>query len=445
MRINDVLSFLIDTIFAWYFLRRYQRQQPRKASFLVIVGYLFLLCTIYLYRVGVTSFAHRFALNIFRFTYRFVCYATFGLLSCKKDISHSIYHSLFVTLTYTLVHNIFLTPVTRPLLMGTAIITGINYIDRIICLLIIIISRVIIYFIVYKVTPYADTDIIYNSRYLVFTLIFITSIFLRYFQQMVNDHSEDIQLDANGLSLYFTISQLVFLICIVYQEVDRFKTIENIEYRIQNVAADAMLTNMKTQQLMDQQTRESRHNLKNHYLTLSILLRDGHIKEAQDYLDEELKNISNIYDNSYHTGNVLADGLLTTKLGPASKLDVKVDVIADFSQLNVISTNDICVILGNLIDNAVEGSMQGEKKEEQFIRIKGNVSAGFLIVNIENSCTKDLKIKGTSLLPLTTKKEKQFHGYGLQSVKKTIEKYHGELEIQAENGIFTAAVIIPLT
>ena len=111
--------------------------------------------------------------------------------------------------------------------------------------------------------------------------------------------------------------------------------------------------------------------------------------------------------------------------------DISFDLKLDFSKGNFISDFDLCVIWGNLLDNAIESCIK-LPSENRCIEIKGGVSANFILVRISNDFNGTLVMQNG--LPSTTKKDSVSHGFGLRNIEKTIKKYDGTITASTENG-----------
>ena len=138
---------------------------------------------------------------------------------------------------------------------------------------------------------------------------------------------------------------------------------------------------------------------------------------------------------------MMIDGLVNYKASYIRALHIdfsaEIRIPADIE----IQEENLCIILGNLLDNAVEGT---EKVTESQRRICMEImyKRGNLLILIENTCREEeLRFWGDSFL--TTKKGGN-HGIGLSSVEQAAEELHGSLEVHAEKGIFCASVILPV-
>lgn len=173
--------------------------------------------------------------------------------------------------------------------------------------------------------------------------------------------------------------------------------------------------------------RALRHDMKNHILALQVLVQRKEIEETNQYLDS-MKNFMTNPKEYVKTGNDTVDSLLNYKIQKANEvLNVVETKISIPEQLHLRSF-DLNVLLGNLLDNAIDASMQTEDKK---LRITIKLDKGILFLNICNSCQRIADGRNDFLE--TTKEDKVNHGIGLKNVRRIVEKYHGEIMFLCEN------------
>ena len=183
-----------------------------------------------------------------------------------------------------------------------------------------------------------------------------------------------------------------------------------------------------------------RHDMSNQLIILNHLLEEGKDEEARRQLDELSCFIKGkvIYSTS---GNIIIDGLVNYKLQSVASENIKVETeIVVPKQLN-IDIADFVTLLGNLLDNALE-ALKKVDREQRILTIKIMFSQERLIGRITNTYCGEIYLKDDKIL--TSKKEKQKHGYGLSNVEKIIKKYNGYMEIDYANWEFRVDFIIYL-
>ncbi|MGN0467347.1 MAG: sensor histidine kinase [Acutalibacteraceae bacterium] len=184
----------------------------------------------------------------------------------------------------------------------------------------------------------------------------------------------------------------------------------------------------------DEELRRFRHDYKNHMIVVNAYLESGKVDEAREYLESVNDNINGII-NKIKTGNFVSDAILNNKAVAAAKSEIKIN-FSGIIPSDGIKNEDLCTILSNLIDNAVEAceKLSGKKT----IEIEADVINGFFILSISNPALSD------SINLKTTKKNKKYHGIGIKNVERTVKNYKGAVTFSCENNIFTADVRMKL-
>lgn len=186
-------------------------------------------------------------------------------------------------------------------------------------------------------------------------------------------------------------------------------------------------------------SREVRHDIKNHLLMIYSYLENNNVVESKSYIS----SIIDVYQSKaeiVHTGYPAIDGLLNFKLLPAVEKGIKISVKAYLPSGLVFSSFDLTVILGNLIDNALEAVTL--VSENQFIDFRMNCAKGMMIIRISNPYKNAIKKENDIII--TSKADKINHGMGLRSVNETLKKYNGTTEIETHENIFTVTAALYL-
>lgn len=188
-----------------------------------------------------------------------------------------------------------------------------------------------------------------------------------------------------------------------------------------------------------EQVRTVRHDLVSHLAAIRNFTDNGDVELIKKYLDRLVSDIkkSEVYSN---TGNVAFDSIINYKLRNAKQEDIELDINIAVPQQLSIDVVDIIVIMGNIIDNALEAVA---KVREKSIRLEVRFSKGCLWVKIENSFSGEIKYDRNSLgKEILSLKSGNEHGYGLKNINKSVEKYNGYMKVSHTEDIFSTNVFL---
>lgn len=180
-----------------------------------------------------------------------------------------------------------------------------------------------------------------------------------------------------------------------------------------------------------------RHDMKNHLQAIFTDIKNGNIREAQQHISD-ITDAYNAVNEIIRTGYPAIDSLVNFKLQTAKQNGIKVNVNSTLPQGMNISSFDLTVIFGNLIDNALQAVSL--VPENGFIDLTIHYSKGMMLIKIVNPFVNEIKKSGDIII--TSKKDKENHGYGLASVKESVEKYNVTIEINPDDSIFTVKAIL---
>lgn len=206
--------------------------------------------------------------------------------------------------------------------------------------------------------------------------------------------------------------------------------------RFQSELVDRHYAEVET---MYRKMRGWRHDYHNHIQALKAHMELGHCDEARRYLDM-LNNDLTAVDTVIKTGNVMVDAILNSKLTMIREKGIHVDATAIVPREVPFSGIDLSVLIGNLLDNAMEACMQITNGEESFIRIYIDIIKKQLYISVTNSMNGRARRKG--LQYLSTKAG--LHGFGLIRIDRIASKYGGFVNRQSEEGIFATEILLPL-
>lgn len=188
----------------------------------------------------------------------------------------------------------------------------------------------------------------------------------------------------------------------------------------------------------DDALRAFRHDYKNHMLIVTSLLNAGLTDEAMDYL-EKVKVTSGVAQQTFSTGNFVVNAILNNKSELAKDYGIEMS-FTGVVPAQGIENDDLCTVVGNLIDNAIDGAKRAAEKK--YIRVKGAVRNGFFTLSVKNAVDGVVEIKNNKIK--TTKTDTKRHGIGLKNVAAVAKKYHGAAVFSCDETEFTADVTLQL-
>lgn len=181
------------------------------------------------------------------------------------------------------------------------------------------------------------------------------------------------------------------------------------------------------------------HDMRNHFVVLQNYLAYGKVAEAQSYL-ETLSGSKAIQDMERWTGIEAIEYILGQKISSAKEQQIKVTINAEYPKDCKIDPVDLCTILTNLLDNAIEGTVKNKEQTRRNIDITIRRIYQFILIRISNSAIEPPVLKNGQLI--TTKQDKRYHGWGMQSVKSAVEKYNGTVEYSYTDFMFTVSIML---
>ena len=181
-----------------------------------------------------------------------------------------------------------------------------------------------------------------------------------------------------------------------------------------------------------------RHDYHNHMQSVKAYLAMDSLEEARAYLDALEQDLDEI-NLLFNTGNINADAVLNAKISLAIKKGIQVDYKAAVPKTLAVSDSDLCVVIGNLIDNAVE-SCEKVAPENQFIRLYIGIFQKQLYLLVSNATSETVRKLDEQYI--STKRGN--HGHGLKRINKIVDKYGGFVNRKNEPGVFVTEILLPL-
>lgn len=211
-----------------------------------------------------------------------------------------------------------------------------------------------------------------------------------------------------------------------------------IDKRIEEYQSDLLQKYCDEVESMYTKMRGWRHDYHNHIQALQASMALGKYDEVNEYLRELNDDLTQV-DTTIKTGRVMIDAILNGKLNIAAQNDIAVNAKAKIPEGTPVTDVDLCAVIGNLLDNAIEENKR-LPQEDRFIRIYIGQKNTQLYMAFTNAAGKK-RDKRKSLFPSAKGAQ---HGLGLVRVESLVKKYGGLFSADSEDGGFTAELLIPL-
>ncbi len=186
-----------------------------------------------------------------------------------------------------------------------------------------------------------------------------------------------------------------------------------------------------------EELRQFRHDMKNRMLVIQQMIKEDKYDKALEYTEKMEEKLAKMEVYST-TGNIAIDSVINYKLTRANEKGIRVEPSIVIPENISISEDDIVVLLGNLLDNAIEAAES--VKDDKYINISCGYDRGNMFIHIENShCSTIILVNGKIV---TSKKDTTMHGIGLQSIDAIVQKYNGLLEIDYTDEKFIVDILL---
>ena len=187
------------------------------------------------------------------------------------------------------------------------------------------------------------------------------------------------------------------------------------------------------------EVRRFRHDFKNIRIAIEKLLAQGSYDEALKLIrqcNDSLENPGGFHP-IFDTGNGIADALLTDKQEKAVLQNTQIAFQGAIPP-EALSPTDLCVILGNSLDNALEACQKLPDRDDKTISVTSNCRGGFLFISITNPIAEKVTVRDNHIA--TTKENKTLHGFGLYSLHSIVKKYDGDVQLASTDKTFTISI-----
>lgn len=234
--------------------------------------------------------------------------------------------------------------------------------------------------------------------------------------------------------------RILLISMIVFLSMDQYTTYMQNNYDESVESFQRKLIGNQYEEIKDMylNMRGWRHDYHNHIQTMKAYLSMGKLEELDQYFNE-LQNDLDKVDNLVKSENMMIDAILNSKISLMNQRDIKVNYKVNLPEKLSINDVDLCILVGNLLDNAIEECAY-IPIGNRFIRIFSEVHGSQFYLSIQNSARENVSFEQKNYISM----KRGEHGFGMKRVQLLVDKYDGYLNLQNEPGIFASEVTIPM-
>ncbi len=278
------------------------------------------------------------------------------------------------------------------------------------------------------------------NEWFVLLIIPVISIFTMSFVSLIIINIED---QLSPMQHIFSILSILgilmtnSLVYVLYVNMQK-EHAKQLEYSILQQAFKSQEKSVEETKILYQSVRSIRHDLKQHFQVALTMLHSGKINEAVDYMEKYNDTVLDGISNKVFCDNDVVNYIINSKSKICSDRHIKIYIyianeIPEFSDL------DLCVLLGNALDNAIEG-VSGEGNNEIYLELR-NVD-NFFMISVKNTIINSVLEYNPNLI--STKNEKDVHGLGILSMKEVVQKYNGSIEFYESDNKFCCDMLLDI-
>jgi Histidine kinase-, DNA gyrase B-, and HSP90-like ATPase. len=247
------------------------------------------------------------------------------------------------------------------------------------------------------------------------------------------------EMDKKGFALIISI--MVFISTLLQYGLIFLMTITNEGLKVQNHLNQKYMNmqqeNYEYLELREEETKKFRHDYRSHLNSLQLLCKEKRYKDVLKYIEAITERL-NGYNTHVTVGDGFIDAILNYYYQKMEKNNIKLKLTGKMTKNCNIDMFDLCTIISNLLDNAIEAVVKVDKND-RYIDITFRYDDLMLYFNVRNPYIGELHISQNVIV---TKKVSQNHGYGLLNVKKSVELYNGSMDIKTDNNIFEVLIAL---
>lgn len=364
----------------------------------------------------------------------------YSLINLKGTFMQKMFWSIFVML--------LIMGITAVVLSIEGCIIGKSYLDLVIQkdlyrFVGVVVIQIVLFYLTRFMIKRTKKDSTYSlkwNEWFVLLIIPVISIFTMSFVSLIIINIEE---QLSPMQHIFSILSILgilmtnSLVYVLYVNMQKDHA-KQLEYSILQQAFKSQEKSVEETKILYQSVRSIRHDLKQHFQVALTMLHSGKINEAVDYMEKYNDTVLDGILNKVFCDNDVVNYIINSKSKICSDRHIKIYIyianeIPEFSDL------DLCVLLGNALDNAIEG-VSGDGNNEIYLELR-NVD-NFFMISVKNTITNSVLEYNPNLI--STKNEKEVHGLGILSMKEVVQKYNGSIEFYESDNKFCCDMLLDI-
>lgn len=364
----------------------------------------------------------------------------YSLINLKGTFMQKMFWSIFVML--------LIMGITTVVLSIEGCIIGKGYLDLVIQkdlyrFVGVVVIQIVLFYLTRFMIKRTKKDSTYSlkwNEWFVLLIIPVISIFTMSFVSLIIINIEE---QLSPMQHIFSILSILgilmtnSLVYVLYVNMQKDHA-KQLEYSILQQAFKSQEKSVEETKILYQSVRSIRHDLKQHFQVALTMLHSGKINEAVDYMEKYNDTVLDGISNKVFCDNDVVNYIINSKSKICSDRHIKIYIyianeIPEFSDL------DLCVLLGNALDNAIEG-VSGDGNNEIYLELR-NVD-NFFMISVKNTIINSVLEYNPNLI--STKNEKEVHGLGILSMKEVVQKYNGSIEFYESDNKFCCDMLLDI-
>lgn len=417
----QIFAYLTEAVIVYMYIRHiYEPKKNKLISFITILVSYLMLFFIYRFIINI-EFVNTIIITLTNIVIIYFCF--------KSSFKSSIFHGIILCILQIISE--FLTAYITSLIYNIPVQNSIdNHFE-----IGVVLSR-ILYFLfsnfLSKISV-KETNVKTWGKWFALSLLPLSSIFVIIVMKIITD---SIALKSyQNILIIISISFLLvinIIIYFVYEQAEKNNQ-KLLELELTNQKNDIDMQYLNLIEKKNETMNVMAHDYKNHMIAISSMSNQAEIK---NYIDNMLGEITK-YNQIGKTKNKFLDIILSKYMDICNSKGIEFETHILNDNLNFINDFDLSTLFNNILDNAVEAA---SKSTVKFINLEivNSLTFHHKITVINSS---DIEPTGKNGDLITTKKNKSIHGFGTKSIRKTIKKYHGEMELKKENVFINKALL----